>query len=506
VHPSLPSPSRSPDGPAPIRTPVARRLRRAPTLRGDAGFTLVEMLVAMVVLLVGVLGVATMALAAMDAGAGSRTREAATNLGREVVESLRSAPYEALLTSTAPSVLREMDGLGDAAPTDDGWQVQRRDVAFTVEVEGCVYDDPKDGSFSGNAAPGYCAGAAPGSADPNGDDHRKVDVVVRWGTREVSLTATVANPAGGFGPRITGLTSVPGVSGTSVVAADGVTSVALTVLTTPAATLRWDAGDAKSRGQLVGSGATSWPFSWPLGVPADAAAFSCGTAIDWVLDAPGYQLTAQPLDSSGLPGDLRTQTIAVDRVVPYRACDFAGGRNPRHGGVVDLQWRPSPEGDVVSYSVWRVKQGAEATDRLVCDAVRVAECADTSPPATTDGLEYSVRAQQDNVALARAFGAPAAHGIPAATTPDVPPTAPGDVAVVVEGQPTISWSASSDPDGSVIFYRVYRDGEELADRYGKTSNGATLTFTDKDAGDVPHTYSVTAVDDTFAESPLVPAS
>lgn len=258
----------------------------APASHDEAGFTLVEMVVAMVVLLVGVLGVATMALVAMHTGAESRSREAATNLGREMVESARSIPYGSLLSSTAPSAVQGIDGLGDASLAA-GWQIERRDVTYTVTVEACIYDDPGDGDFAGDPGPDACPGGSPsqGPGDANGDDHRQVDVVVRWGAQHVSLTATVANPAGGFGPRITGLSSVPGIAGTTIGVGDGTTSVAVSVGTTPAATLRWDAGDAKHRGELAASGSTFWHFSWSLGVPAARTSYTCATAIDWVPDA-----------------------------------------------------------------------------------------------------------------------------------------------------------------------------------------------------------------------------
>ena len=60
----------------------------------------------------------------------------------------------------------------------------------------------------------------------------------------------------------------------------------------------------------------------------------------------------------------------------------------------------------------------------------------------------------------------------------------------------------------MIFYRIYRDGQAVAKRYARTSNadGTTFTFLDKDSGGTAHTYYVSAVDNEFAESSLVPAS
>ncbi len=474
----------------------------------EAGFTIIEVIVAMFVLLVGVLGTLALIDTAMGIGKTSRSREAATNLAREIVEAAHERDYDVLLTSTAPAALQAGDGLADADTGAVGWQLERRGVTYTIGVEACIYDDPKDGSFSGNAGAGYCPGLPAGATDSNGDDYRKVTVTAAWDTRQVRLVANVVNPAGGFGPRITNVSSSPAPNTNSVVPVIGsTTSVDMTVETTPATALNWDAGDAKSGDQLTNAaGVTSWPFSWLLGTPVAAGSYTCGTAVNWVPDAPAYQMTFQPFDSSGTPGDLRTQTIAIDRSTPYPLCDFAGGRNPQHGGVVDLQWRASFEGDVVSYSVWRKKQGAEPSDKLVCDAVRASECTDANPPSDTGAIDYYVRPQQDNFALAQAFGPAADLALPTVVTANSVPTAPSGVTVTGGAQPIVSWTASGDTDGTVIFYRIYRDGQTIAQRYGKTSNGQTLAFTDKNAGGTAHTYYVSAVDDGFAESALAAGS
>ena len=466
------------------------------------GFTIIEVLVVMLLLLVGVLGTVSLIDTASGVGSTSRSREAATNLGREIVETAREVDYDLLLTSTAPAALQAVDGLQDTDPAAPGWQIDRRNTRYTVTVASCIYDDPKDGAFSGDRT-GYCGPTTSAASDSNGDDYRKLTVTSAWGARRVPLIANVVNPAGGFGPRITSVNSTPTINANSIIPViAGTTSVAMTIGTTSATSLNWDAGDAKNGGQLAEpSGATTWSFPWPLGTPVDPAAYTCATTVNWVPDAPAYLMTFQPFDSSGTPGDLRTQIVAIDRSTPYRLCDFAGGRNSQHGGVVDLQWRASFEGDVVSYSVWRNKQGAEPSDRLVCDAVPTSECSDANPPTGDGAIEYYVRPQQKNFALNTVLGPAASLTIPAVNAADSAPSVPGNVAVAGGTQPTISWTPSSD-DGSVIFYRVYRDGQAIAQRYGKTSNGATLAFTDKAAGGTSHTYYVSAVDDGFAESAL----
>ena len=480
----------------------------ASTRDAEAGFTIIEVLVAAFVLLVGVLGTLALIDASISVGQTSRSREAATNLTREIVETAREIDYDLLLTNTAPAALQSIDGLADADTSTAGWQVRRRGVTYTLTVESCMFDDPKDGIFAGDRTQ-YCdrdatGDPAPAAVDANGDDYRKLTIAAAWDSRRVRLIANIVNPAGGFGPRITAVGSSPVVNTNRVIPVSGTTtSVQMTVTTTAANSLNWDAGDSEHGGQLQDpSGATSWPFAWSLGTPVAPADYTCATPVDWVPDAPAYQMTFQPFDASGTPGDLRTQTIAIDRSTPYKLCDFAGGRNPQHGSVVDLQWGASFEGDVGSYSVWRKKQAEEATDKLVCNGVRAAECTDVNPPA--GAIDYYVRPKQDNFALGQVFGPQTNLTIPAVGTPNTAPAAPTAVSVAAGAQPEISWTASSSSD--VIFYRIYREGQLIAHRYGKTSDAATHSFIDKDAGGTTYTYFVSAVDNDFAESAVVPAS
>ncbi len=64
------------------------------------GFTLVEVMISMVVLLVGMLGVMGMQYYAIGGNASSRELAMATNLSVEVIEQLKSTPYTALAAGT----------------------------------------------------------------------------------------------------------------------------------------------------------------------------------------------------------------------------------------------------------------------------------------------------------------------------------------------------------------------------------------------------------------------
>ncbi len=475
----------------------------------EDGFTIVEVMVAAFVMLVGVLGTLALVDTAMSVGSTTRSREAATNLAREIVEAAREVDYDLLLTNTAAPRFQSLSGLDDADASAAGWQIKRRNTTYAVTVDACIYDDPKDGNFNQNSGAGYCPGLQTGTTDPNGDDYRKLVVSAAWGTREVRLIANIVNPAGGFGPRITKLTSSPAIDTDSLVKVNSGTSVLVDVETTRATSLNWDAGDTNHGGQLSNlAGATIWPqITWPLGTPP--ATYGCGTP-DFTPDAPAYEMTFQPFDSSGTPGDLRTQIVAIDRRKPYALCEFTGGRNPRHGGVVDLQWRASFEGDVRSYSVWRERESSESSDHLICDALpaTTTECTDRHPPNGGGAMNYYVRARQDNWSFGQQFGDPATRSFAAVGTSNEPPSAPSGVALAGGTTPQLTWTGSTDSDGSVIFYRVYRGGQGIDQRYARTSNatGSTFTFTDKDSGGTAYTYFVSAVDDQFAESALVPAS
>jgi prepilin-type N-terminal cleavage/methylation domain-containing protein len=65
----------------------------------DHGFTLVEVMIAMVVLLIGMLGVMGMQYYAIGGNTASRELRMATNLSVEMIEQLKSTPYASLVSS-----------------------------------------------------------------------------------------------------------------------------------------------------------------------------------------------------------------------------------------------------------------------------------------------------------------------------------------------------------------------------------------------------------------------
>jgi hypothetical protein len=68
----------------------------------------------------------------------------------------------------------------------------------------------------------------------------------------------------------------------------------------------------------------------------------------------------------------------------------------------------------------------------------------------------------------------------------------------------IRWDPSTDSDGSLSFYRIYRDGTTYTERWDDffPDTGGALAWLEYAPGTGSHTYYVSAVDDVFGESAL----
>src|SRR3989442_187779 len=110
------------------------------------GFTLVEVLVATFILLVGLLGAVALLDGANATTVRTKTREAGTNLVREVLERAHAIPYAHLTSQELVALLQAQSGLGDADLSAGGWQIKRRNVVYTLSASVCSMDDPADGT------------------------------------------------------------------------------------------------------------------------------------------------------------------------------------------------------------------------------------------------------------------------------------------------------------------------------------------------------------------------
>jgi len=448
---------------------------RLHTVKGEDGLTLVEVLVAAVILVVGVLGLLSVLDTANAGTATVRAREGATTLARQVTEAARSIPYGSLTPQLLEGELQTQPGL-TRRPADKDWTILRRGIRYTVSASVCVVDDPADGTGA-HADLGACPeSGAPGSTDRNPDDYRRVRVTVSWGTASPDLrveqVALVNNPGSAAGPAVTGLTLSPPTTSPITSAAPTVGFTATT--SSPAAAVAWSV-DGVVQATATGS-STSWTFSWPVAHLVD------GT----------YLVTARAFDRTGSSGAVRSATITLNRTVPAAPAGFVGGRN---GAVVDFEWLPSPERDVVGYRVFRGAPGGDGT--LVCALTRETACQDTDPPGGTPS--YYVVANDLDPAGDHRDGT-ASEPITVTTSSQAPGPPTELTAESAGGATTLSWRAPAADGAAVAFYRIYRDGTAVAHRYDRTGSGSELSYTDSRTDGTEHRYTVTAVSSQLAES------
>jgi prepilin-type N-terminal cleavage/methylation domain-containing protein len=506
--------------------PISTGMRVRNPGPAEHGFTLVEVMVAISVLLIGVLGTVTMIDSANGVTSKTKAREGGTALARSILEIARGVPYKELDDARVLEELSARAGMADVAPAT-GHQISSRGFIYTVTPTVCSMDDPKDGLGEHNeVGVAFCsnssalASGAP-SADRNADDYRRIVVQLTWTggpsspgtTRQVGV---VTNPVGGLGPSITGLLPLSPNTPNIVLAdasPDVITPSYEVKTAAPAESVAWFVGGARMGDAEDQGTGTVWEFEWDLG-PKDTPTFVDCT---YVLSAEGY-------DDKQRAGARKALTVTLNRRRPFAPPNFAGGRNLNNAGGfhrVDLQWNANQECDVKGYRVYRGTDPG-AINTLVCDLGLGAksECVDETAPPAEPGvtLYYEVAAlDEDPNGVLRVgdrssplaidetnAGAPSAPTDFTICTGGMPDCNDIDGVAAPSGSPVLSWQPAADVDpGSIAFYRVYRDGLTYADRLDVLFPvpGKPLVFIDSTATE-SHSYAVTAVDEQFGESAL----
>ena len=352
---------------------------------GDDGFTLVEVLVAIMILLVGVLGAVSLVDGANAVTSKTKAREAGTNVARSVIEVSRSIRYRDLTAVELLDALSSRPGLDDAKPSQTGYTIESRNVDYEVTLTVCSLDDPRDnlGPHTGPVA--YCAdtdtqAAGDTTVDRNPDDYKRVRITLNWNTRgvghSITQTSAIINPVGGLGPTVTSLTPM-NVTDTDpiLVQSSTLTHVDFHVTTSSSAQgVRWQIG-GNPAGDATGA-ARNWDFTWDLNKPDGSVLYYDCT---YVIQADAYD--AQ--DRSGTP---RSRTVILNRFAPVAPTGFGGGRNGS-GDFVDLQWLQNPECDIRGYRVYRSNTAGTRGSAITClaattDITEKKECID-NPGAGT---------------------------------------------------------------------------------------------------------------------------
>ena len=499
---------------------MARVLRR----RGESGFTLVEVMIAVLLLTIGVLGAISLVDGANRTTTVTRAREYATNLASSVLEAARAVPYTTLTKSAGATALIGQPGLpADADTLTPGWQVKRGKKLYTVAFDTCVVDDPRDGT--GDDGSDYCQTATASSpADDQPADYKRVAVAVSWRDPSGVHTLRQADIVSGSyrGPSVTDLTTA---TGSPFTFSGGPSTISFHATTTAGTNnVKWTL-DGNAQGVATGSG-TSWDFTWNLGTPTGSA--PCDPNGGGTPDGT-YIVGADAYDTQGLSENGRALTMQLNRCPPLQVTGFQGGDNFLWPGA-EFQWDASGEEDVIGYYMYTAPfttngpgpwspvpfgqnpdssqsdcGGQSATDSLVTDTTCVTK--DVNGQKQYFGVRAVDRAPD---------GTRRVGDMSAPILVDPSNSVPGKPGPGVDGAfpYSLKWGgkAYSDPPPNdyTDFYYVYRDTKNgRPDRYDSVDNpqaGGTVYWTDPDPGTGSHTYWVTAVDNHLAESQLAPGN
>jgi hypothetical protein len=267
--------------------------------------------------------------------------------------------------------------------------------------------------------------------------------------------------------------------------------------------------------------ANAWSFTWNLGTPVKDASGLClpgSYAYDGV-----YDVGAQAQDANGQTAGPNTIDVTLNRCSALPpASMLATGRNGTTS-LVDVEWDPSPESDVVGY---RVYEGTTLTSRTpVCPAVvsggqylaatAPTACVDTSPLAYSNQnpAYYMVVAVDRDASGALREGATSYYNVNDGNR--APNAVTNLTATRSTSGVTLSFSLPNNLDqdsGDTIgTFRVYRkDGTvtgnpAVTDRITRINladvcTGSTCTYLDTGAVGSTRTYWITSVDTHLAES------
>jgi len=506
----------------------------------QGGFTIVEVLVAAVVLVVGLGGLLQLLVVADHTISTTRLRQAETSLAREVLEDARGLASTQLTQTTIAAALQQ--AVPQATLSGSRLVVTRAvsssgtPTSFNIAFNACDLDSPSDG-YGNHTSPPASGGvwcpdvASNGTQDSSPEDYKRVSVTVTPSDRStpvIEQTILVySRPVNG--PAVSCLSTSATCPGPSVTVTSG-SSLTFNVTTTvTAARIHWLVnGNTPPSAQIPGSSTdpyapsgTSSSFTWNFPT-AD------GT----------YAITAVAYDADGISGTRSTVVVNLNRHPVIAPTSFRAGWNDLTGGV-EAQWIPSVDQDVLYYHVYR-QYGSNAPELVAtCGAsgnVTGTSCADAPEPAlappvpsarpnpctsssqsytTTD--YYWVVGVDTNPSNGQPRESAARSPQVDANLCDHQPYAPSTLSGTLDdGQLSLTWDAPSpatlDSWNSIEAWRIYRwpSSREVqipGDRYQLVGNSPAVTsYTDgsPDPGGVQQSYCVTAVDAHLNESPCSP--
>jgi hypothetical protein len=368
------------------------RSRLAPA----GGFILVETLIASVILVVALLGAFELLDVAGTIASATRAREGATNLTREILEDARTIPF----SEVSPSIGNRLQQIPALAPKPPGpaWQIERRGYTYTVTVEECSIDDPKDGLGKHDST--FCPGQEEGTADAIPTDLKRVTAKVAWvalrHSQEVREVTTLSSAGDELGLSTSALKLASTTPATTIekptaptITTPSVTTLTFSVTAPAVATaIVWSVdGVAQNAAPAEKTGPSEWTFSWAISGVSD------GT----------YEIGAQAEQANGVIGPAVSIPVTLIRSVPAAPSEVEGGFNSIYvssesakSQAAELQWQANTERNVVGYRVYD-PSGEEVCPGSPSTLSLALSCVDLSPPPmTASNLTYSVVALYRN--------------------------------------------------------------------------------------------------------------
>jgi prepilin-type N-terminal cleavage/methylation domain-containing protein len=534
-----------------------RAVAGGPARRDESGFTLVEILVAITILLVGVLGVTTMIAVSDRTTVINNSRQGATAVVRRALETSRSLSFRSIKSATLANGIQTASP--DLATTQAGtWTVARDGYVYTLDATVCRVDDDSDGYGAHDSAdPLFCSdNTTTGTADSQPGDYKRVTVTATWTVKGQTRTMKQVTlvPPGGVGDAPAAIdvhpTSPSAGAGQPllVTTRPSPTSVVFSVTTTNnPGYLSWlidgtTAGTCPPNVTSCSGSGNAWNFTWSIGTPTiDTVSGSPNqnkcvaptTSTGYVFDGT-YQVGAQPLDPNGLAGTAASTPVTINRCAPIPPPNFNATERDKALPIADVEWDDNPEGDIVGYKVFRgttITNGTPVCPPNASDppTPEMHSCIDTAPPAynKNSAFYYGVYAYDQDPTGAVRGGA--LSYVEVNMGQNKAPKAPANLAASASGgNVTVSWTIPSsplDPDAgdTIESFRVYRRAAgatgpwSYTDRLppdvaydsmtgfcnGSTTPGASCSFTDKNTGALAHQYMVTSVDSHLRESDYI---
>jgi type II secretory pathway pseudopilin PulG len=478
------------------------------------GFTLIEALMAAVILIVGLIGLLGLLDASVKASAATRAREGATGLARQIIEDARTIPYAQIIPTSIESQLKAMSDLSSSSGS--AWQIERRGFTYAVKVTECAIDNPKDGLAKEHGST-FCEGqpawkGEPEPVDTTPEDLKRITAEVSWtiqkrtSTVKQVSTLTVAGQAIGLIATKLEITSaynttVPKSTATTPVITEAATKTLTFSVSFPEGTsaIIWSLEGAKQEELNPASKATSLTFSWAINEPPLHPYVSDGT----------YQVAAQAVDATGVIGPPISIPVRLIRGTPAapNSKEIVGGFNIVYKSgveteVAEIQWKANAERNVIGYRVY------DPTHKLICP-----ERAETLS-TTTSCIDFNLLAEKPSertytvVALYRDASEEVQESPPGeikiTRATSSAPNAPSSLVATkkADGSVTLTWKPPTGGTTPVSFYRIYRGSKEYTSRYSTSSNECPkeeCSFTDTDAV-TTHEYWVTAASSNLVES------